>query len=308
MHRTRHLRAVNLNLLPVLRELLRKRNVTHAAEALFMSQSAVSEALGRLRHLLQDDILVARGRQFVPTPLAERLGPMLETSLDQIELLLSTPQFDPAQIKGSVKIATVDYVVAILGAELLQRLRARAPDLTVHFIDVTPQSAADLGQGELDFIWSPATPLLIDHERLPLFDDAAVCIVPADSPITGTISEADFWSARHAAFAPGSVASASLHASVLAHLGKEEFNAVLVQNFLLLSLLVESTNTIAIVPRLLAEQFSLAANVRIVDLPFNFPEIRISAYWSRGRTHDPAHQWFRDLLTELTAARVKSQG
>lgn len=43
------LRAINLNLLPVLGELLRQRSVTKAAESLNLTQSGVSEALGRLR-------------------------------------------------------------------------------------------------------------------------------------------------------------------------------------------------------------------------------------------------------------------
>ncbi|HIG44339.1 MAG TPA: hypothetical protein EYQ14_27965 [Gammaproteobacteria bacterium] len=42
------LRAVNLNLLPILHELLIRSSVTEAANALFLSQSATGEALGRL--------------------------------------------------------------------------------------------------------------------------------------------------------------------------------------------------------------------------------------------------------------------
>ncbi len=295
----RRLRAVNLNLLPVMRELLRKRNVTHAAEALLMSQPAVSEALGRLRHLFQDDILVAKGRQFELTPLAERLRPMLETSLDQIEVLLSTPVFDPLEVKGSVKVATADYVVSIFGTELLKRLRTAAPRLTVHFIDITPQSIDELRSNEIDFILTPASAAMLEFERHPLFEDEAVCVVPADSPIKGTIAEKDFWSARHAAFSPGGTLSASLHAQVLQEMGREEFNAVVVQSFMLLPFLVSSTGTIAIVPRLLAQRLAPMAKVRIANLPFSFPKLRIFAFWNRAKSQDPAHHWFREFMSEV---------
>ncbi len=61
------LRAVNLNLLPVLRELLRERSVTRAAEKLHLTQSGVSEALSRLRYHFQDELLVRVGRKMIPT-------------------------------------------------------------------------------------------------------------------------------------------------------------------------------------------------------------------------------------------------
>ena len=44
----------DLNLLRVLDALLRERNVSRAAERLSLSQPAVSNALGRLRELLDD--------------------------------------------------------------------------------------------------------------------------------------------------------------------------------------------------------------------------------------------------------------
>ena len=73
----RNLRRVNLNLLPILRELLRQRNVTEAAKRLNLTQSGVSEALGRLRAQFGDDLLVRVGRKMTPTALALELAPQL---------------------------------------------------------------------------------------------------------------------------------------------------------------------------------------------------------------------------------------
>ncbi|MEM6927816.1 MAG: LysR family transcriptional regulator, partial [Myxococcota bacterium] len=49
MSEFRELRSVNLNLLPVLRALLRHASVTEAARALHLSQSSVSGSLKLLR-------------------------------------------------------------------------------------------------------------------------------------------------------------------------------------------------------------------------------------------------------------------
>jgi hypothetical protein len=66
-----NLRKTNLNLLPLLRELLRHRNVTNAALALNLTQPAVSKAQAQLRHLLHDEILILNGRSLQPSAFAE---------------------------------------------------------------------------------------------------------------------------------------------------------------------------------------------------------------------------------------------
>ena len=52
------LSAIDLNLLVVFDALMQERNVTKAARRLALSQPALSHALGRLRHMLKDELLV----------------------------------------------------------------------------------------------------------------------------------------------------------------------------------------------------------------------------------------------------------
>ena len=47
-----NLAGVDLNLLPALEALLKRRNVSHAAEDVGLSQPAMSRALARLREVL----------------------------------------------------------------------------------------------------------------------------------------------------------------------------------------------------------------------------------------------------------------
>ncbi len=53
-----HTRAADLNLLIAFQTLMEERNVTKAAEKMHLTQSAMSRALERLRHLFQDELLV----------------------------------------------------------------------------------------------------------------------------------------------------------------------------------------------------------------------------------------------------------
>ena len=82
------LRSINLNLLPILHSLLSTRNVTRSAEQLHMSQSAVSEALGKLRIQFKDDLLVKTGREMKPTPMALSIQDQLDASMESLGGLL----------------------------------------------------------------------------------------------------------------------------------------------------------------------------------------------------------------------------
>ena len=74
------LRKVNLDLLPVLHELLRTKSVTRTAQSFNMTQPAVSRALRQLRGALDDQLLVSSGRTAHLTDRAETLaGPLART-------------------------------------------------------------------------------------------------------------------------------------------------------------------------------------------------------------------------------------
>jgi DNA-binding transcriptional LysR family regulator len=74
--------GVDLNLLPALEALLRRRNVTHASLDVGLSQSAMSRALARLRAVLGDPLLIRVAGGLAPTPRALALAPRLSAALD----------------------------------------------------------------------------------------------------------------------------------------------------------------------------------------------------------------------------------
>src|SRR5258708_20342427 len=89
--RAMHVSGVDLNLLPLLDALLTERHVTRAAELVGLSQPAASRALGRLRLLFGDPLLVRSGRGFALTPRAETLLEPLRRALRLVEGARPTP-------------------------------------------------------------------------------------------------------------------------------------------------------------------------------------------------------------------------
>lgn len=300
----RNLRSVNLNLMPILRELLRKRNVTHAAQALNMSQPAVSDALSRLRQMFQDEILIAEGRELRLTSRAERIQQIVEDSLAQIESLTCDAPLDITTVQGVIKIATADYVVQAFGRSLIARVAQAAPGLTLQFLNIDVDTAHHLSRGAIDFILTPSMGPAGSFERALLFEDRVVCIVPKRSSYGEQLSDEEFWSARHAAYVPGEQLTRSLHSSVLQTMGRHEFNAVLVPNLLLLPLVVEAADAIALLPQRLADTEFVRSHARVAELPFAFPPLRISAAWHSSRNSDAVHRWMREQMVELSRAET----
>ncbi len=295
------LRTMNLNLLPILRELLRQRNVTRAAEKLNLTQSGVSEALGRLRVQFDDELLVRVGRKMVPTALAVALAPRIEELLGGLEDLLKPSSFDPAAEERQFVIATGDTIVLALGEQLIGRLAALAPRTTIQFISIQYVTRRDLDEGKVDFIIIPrgVIPGSIFNEDglewIKLYREEWVCIARRDHPrLQGELSLETLNDLPSIAcrFDDNSY----LHGALP---GRDQPEQLRVSQFTLLPLLVARSDAIALVQRHVAEWFAGHIPIDIFEPPIPFPELDVCAFWSAIHRNDPMHLWLREQIAEI---------
>ena len=122
-----HFSNLDLNLLRIFDALLEERSVTRAGERLGLTQSAVSHALGRLRHLLGDPLFTRKSGGVEPTPRALEIGPALHAALRQLEEALSPTVFDPLTAERRFTLAAGPYACTILVPALVERLHQAAP-------------------------------------------------------------------------------------------------------------------------------------------------------------------------------------
>src|SRR5260370_8462561 len=87
---TLNLRSIDLNLLVVFDAIIRERSVTTAANRLAMTPSAVSHALGRLRVMLNDELIKRTPRGFKPTPRALPLASLLGERLNSLHMAIQS--------------------------------------------------------------------------------------------------------------------------------------------------------------------------------------------------------------------------
>src|SRR5947208_842782 len=80
--------ALDLNLLRVFDALFVEGSTTRAGERLHLSQSAISHALARLRHILKDELFIRSGTGMAPTALSLDIGPPVHQLLSQLRSTL----------------------------------------------------------------------------------------------------------------------------------------------------------------------------------------------------------------------------
>jgi LysR family transcriptional regulator, nod-box dependent transcriptional activator len=309
----RNLRSINLNLLPVLRVLLRHRHVTDAARALNMSQSSISETLGNLRNMFNDELLVSDGGRMTPTALARRLEPMVELALDSVETLAGRHAPVKAGARSAIDIAVNDYMILMLGVDLISEVRRVAPELAIRFHELDGHSAARLRSGDLDFMITPEvmlTSVEAEFNRKLVFQDRIVCLVDADSAIEKRVTAEQYWAAPHVFFSPKSEHYGASRTTILQQVGERKSDSTLVQSYLLLPFFVEGTEAIALAQECLARALLPVSSVKIVEAPFDI-DVRIQVVWDGARMQDEQKRWFLDLLIDVAAkaqSRARSGG
>jgi DNA-binding transcriptional LysR family regulator len=317
MHRpSAHLTNLDLNLLVALRELIRERNVTRAAERIGVTQPAASAALARLRRHFDDELL-ARGNGakdgrggrggYELTPLAAQLAEQVEEVCAAAERLFATgTDFDPATSGREFTLLMADYTIAVMGEQLSRLLEATAPRVKLHVKLVRESMAAGLADTIrlIDGIVAPPVNLLRtpDIKSAKLFQDRWVCVVSAKNQVLGTdaLSVADLarldWVAPFHPNHP--YPSAAPITRQLALLGIRPRLAVRVESYQAVPQFVAGTDRIALMQERLVAQLTERLCLKALEPPIELEPIIETLWWHEDHDHEPAHAWLRRLVVE----------
>ena len=147
-----NLANVDLNLLVVFEALYQTRNVTAAGRRLNRAQPSVSNALARLRTLLNDPLFVRSGGGMAPTPRAHQLMPQIRQVLEQIHGVGTPARFDPATAgQRRFTLAAGDYADILLLPAIISRLRQTAPGIDIRVSRLDRHNIyRQLDRGEVD--------------------------------------------------------------------------------------------------------------------------------------------------------------
>lgn len=291
----------DLNLLPIFVALMEERSVTRAAERLGMTQPALSNALARLRAMLQDQLFI-RGRYGVqPTPIALELAPVIADALTKLDdAVLGQQDFDPAKAERLFTIAPNSYVEYVLAPAIVARLARLAPGVTLR---LTPYGA-DLAETGvisgatamvLGRIVDPPDNLVVQH----LMEESLACVVRADHPEIGDkITREQFEALRHVNVVP----PGRLRAGLFQALARQELRrdvAISVTNFFAVAEMVAVTDYCATLPRLICRRLADDRRLEVLPAPVDLGTFPVEMAWHIRYRHDPAHRWLRSLIADV---------
>ncbi|HSD88223.1 MAG TPA: LysR family transcriptional regulator [Kofleriaceae bacterium] len=298
-----NLAGIDLNLLVAFDALFAEANVTRAAKRVGLSQPAMSNALSRLRSLLSDPLFLRTPRGMAATPRARQLAAPIREALTTLQQAIAPARFDPMTSSRTFTISAPDSTEMLLATSLMERLAVEAPSVRLVFIrprDSDPTEILDSERADIAIINLAAVRSVL--RTCTLFRFRQVCIVRKDHPQVGAkMTLKLFTSLRHVMIAPyGSPGSAI--DDRLAKLRTSRVVALRVASFATAPRIVAATDHLAILPAVLAQQLAVELPIRILDLPFDMPEVQIGQVWHPRFEHDEGHAWFRAVLTKTAAA------
>ncbi len=301
-----NLRSIDLNLLPVFDAIMDAGQLSRAAEQLGMSQPAISAALQRLRHTLDDELFVRTRQGMEPTPRARELHEQLSTHLTGLRDTLNPEnRFDPATSQRHFRILSVDYFEMVVLAPLLAKLRQQAPHVVLEIISADDDMPDELHKGRADL---SVDAFVADDDRLQrsvlLEENLAVIARRGHPHIKGQCDKQQFLDAEHVVL-PDRNRQLPLD-QILNAPGWQRRTGARVTQFASMLAVCGGSDLIATVPERLARQYADTMQLQVLPFPVDLPPVPIYMIWSPAQQRDPAHRWLRQQLEQTIAQEPAS--
>ncbi|MBI9111868.1 LysR family transcriptional regulator [Maridesulfovibrio ferrireducens] len=296
-----NLSNLDLNLLVILDTVFTERSLTLAGKKLFMTQSAISHALSKLRDHFEDRLFIRRGNRMDPTPLCEELHQNLSPSLKKIlQSLEDRGEFSPATSRRTFCLGLSDYLCNLLLPEIISKIQKQGPGVTLRIVQATyEQRTAMLQSGKLDIFLGCSRNYGAGVFKEKLFEDREICILRKDHPITGDVMTEDEMSKAEFVALSLSESGLGFLEDFLYRKGVQRKIKVVVQQEVVIPSLVSSSNLVGTLAERLAQTYSQIMPVRIIQLPLENTVFEIFQHWHAVNDNDPAHRWMRSIINDV---------
>ena len=295
---------IDLNLLVVLHILLETRSVTKTAKRLGTSQPAVSRSLGKLRQLLNDQLMVRDAQGMTPTRRAESMSEPLARLLGGVADFLLEPKFDPTASERVFRIATTDYGALAVLPSLAPRLARDAPSAGIEIVPMSQDAFRQIAEGQVDVLFYSDNPVAGSFRTRDLFQERFVSLVrcghpllPPDGQVQNETSLETFAACSHVLVTIFGGPTGPVDKGLAEH-GLKRRIAVWVPFFATGAAIAANSDLIVTMPSRVAKR--LAQRLGLVELT-TAPVVEPWGYrmlWHE-RTHgDVGAAWFRRLILE----------
>jgi DNA-binding transcriptional LysR family regulator len=299
-----NLSALDLNLFVVLHAVLEEGSATRAARRLNVTQSAVSNALARLRSSLGDPLVVRSGRGLVATPRAMELAPLVAQAIAHLETALDRGKaFAPEASTQTFTLAAADNHQTSEGARIASAFARSLPRAHLHLVSADFLAATDgLASGKVDAAFVPTGVMPPGQRGARVFEEHACLVVRRDHPkVRGKITPRLFNELSHIDVEVVLGKPGVGHRMAEQHWkskGLERRVAVAVPYFTTAAMIAERTDCVAGLPSRVAQVLCKAFSIKIAPATFAMPSMSMSLAWHERTDADPGGRFFRKVVIE----------
>ncbi|MDE1148344.1 MAG: LysR substrate-binding domain-containing protein [Azospirillaceae bacterium] len=302
------LTRIDLNLLHVFDALYRERQVTRAGRALGLSQSAVSNALARLRGHLQDELFIRTPDGMVPTAVADAVAAPLQGALEQVRAALAASRpFQPGTACSDFTIGLSDHAEFVLAPPLVAAMRAEALGLSLVLRHADKDTALPgLEQGQLDLALGmlPDPPAHMTRQML-VRDGLAVLMRPGH-PAQDAEWGLEAYLAHSHLLVSATAARVGAVDRLLEAIGRRRTLAVVASHLLAAAPMLRDSDLLCTMSARVAHPLAAAFGLVVRALPLDVGDMRLgmrlSMVWHRRLDGHPAHAWLRRRVAEVARA------
>lgn len=309
------LHELDLNLLVVFNQLLVERRVSKVADALGISQPAVSNSLAKLRKLFGDELFLRTPKGMEPTPYADQLAESVSYALAMIHSGINQrTSFEPAGAERAFTIGMTDIGEIYFLPAMIDRLHREAPGVSVSTVRNTAINLRDaLESGKVDLAIGLLPQLKAGFFQRRLFSQRYVCLMRQGHRLDKRrLSLADFSSAEHLVV----ISEGTGHGKVdelLQRSGVARTVRVTVPHYVSVGHILQGSDLIATVPERLADRLLTPFGLVKLPHPAKLPEVAINVFWHAKYHRAPANRWLRGVVFDLfggqgDAAPTKRKG
>jgi DNA-binding transcriptional LysR family regulator len=303
-----NLSSVDLNLFVMLHVVLEERSATRAAKRLHVTQSAVSNAIARLRAVLGDPLVVRSGRGLAPTPRAEELAPFVAQAVAQLQLAVDRgAAFVPEASERRFTLALSDNHQTSEAARIAELFARKLPHAALRLVSSDYLVATDgLATGDVDAAFAPSMMQTPGLRARPIFEEQACMVVRRDHPrVRGKLTPKLFNELPHIDVEVVLGRTGVGHRLAEQHwkgAGLERKVAVTVPYFTTAAMIASRTDCIAGLPSRMARALCKHLPLKVPATMFPLPKMGMSLVWHERTDADPGGRYFRDLVVKAVGS------
>ena len=294
-----NLKNIDLNLLVIFEAVYTCHNISRAAEQLGMSQSAVSNALARLRSLADDQLFVRNPRGVEATSKAREMIRPVREALGLIGRQFGDDRdFDLTTYRRQFRIIMVDSHELTIMPAIVETLAAQAPGVSIECIQGTSKFAEEIRAGGIDLAYFPFPINMTDIVVKSMGAIDVVVVSRRNHPaINKPLDLETFKRLPHIALGLELRGITDVEKGLVAESVSRRI-VYMAAKVWSIPPMIERTSMVGILPRKYVEEISQNFDLDIHEVPVKLPEQHMYLMWHVNSEHDAGHRWLRESMMQ----------